>query len=249
MAIRALTGVFLVFATALAGCDGENPIRGPVAPSPAETLTSGPSPTPSLRAFVESSTGFSTTDVRDADDQVIRINSANELIWTPDGTRLKGYSVKTIQGSHGVVTFIEGSICDACYAFEVRFGTANGERRAYLTVDYGHDNPGTLVDVELAGGRLVVRATDVFAPGSYTLSGEVTEVVNGRVVPVVGVSVYRGMTTGWQGARTDQRGFYSLGGMYTSSDDVAVSDDKYRPFRQVVPINGDTRFDIRLDSR
>jgi hypothetical protein len=104
------------------------------------------------------------------------------------------------------------------------------------------------VDVELAGGSLVVTSTDVFAPGSYTLSGEVTEFVQGRVVPVVGVAVYRGMTTGWQEARTDHRGFYSLGGMYTSSDEVVVSDDYYRPFRQVVPINGNTRFDIRLDS-
>ena len=247
MARKALTAVVvLVLAQALAGCDGLSPARRFVAPSPAEPAPAAPPPPVTLRAFVESSSGFSTTDVRDADDQVIQINSANELIWTPDGTRLMGYGVRTFQGTHGVVTYIEGSICGGCDAFEVRFGTAGGQRRAYLTVDYGHDNPGTLVNVEVAGGRLVVTTTDVFAPGSFTLSGQVTEVVDGRMVPVPGVSVYRGMTTGWQEATTDQNGLYLLRGMYASSDQVATIKDGYLDSSQAVPITGDTRFDIRL---
>ena len=246
MAMRALTGVvLLVFAQALAGCDDQSSTPGPAAPSGIPP----PGATPTLRAFVESSSGFSTTDVRDAEDQIIQVNSANELIWTADGTRLKGYSVRTHQGTHGVVTFIEGSICGGCYAFEVRFGTAGGERRAYLTVDYGHDNPGTLVNVDVAGGKLVVTPTDVFAPGSYTLSGEVTEVLDGRVVPVADVSVYRGMTTGWQEAKTDESGVYRLRGMYTSSDEVSTIKDGYVDFSQFVPISGDMRFDIRLERK
>jgi hypothetical protein len=244
MTLRTRIGfVFLLFAQALSGCDRSGSTSSPGAPSP---VTVPPAP---LRSFVESSTGFSTTDVRDVDDQIIQVNTANELIWTADGTRLTGYSVWTFQGTHGVVTYIEGSICSGCYVFEVRFGTAGGERRAYLTVDYGHDNPGTLVDVEVAGGRLVVTPTDVFAPGSYTLSGVVTEVENGRVVPLAGVSVYRGMTTGWQEAKTDQRGVYTLRGMYASNDDLGASADGYEPFLQAVPITGDKQFDIRLVRR
>jgi hypothetical protein len=248
MAIRTLTGVvLLMLAQALAGCDGTNPVRGPVTPSPVEPPPAGPPPTPTLRAFLESSTGFSTTDVRDADDQIIQVNSANELIWTPDGTRLKGYRVSTLQGTHGVASYIEGKICPEGCTFEVRFGTSGGERRAYLTVDYGHDNPGTLVDVEIANGALVVTRTDQFAPGSFTLSGLVTEVIDGRAAPVAGVPVYRGFTTGWQEATTDQSGFYTLRGMYTSSDEVAIFAAAYQPFKQVVPISGDTRLDIRLE--
>jgi hypothetical protein len=37
---------------------------------------------------------------------------------------------------------VEGKICEEGCGFEVRFGSENGERRAYLTIDYGHDNPG-----------------------------------------------------------------------------------------------------------
>ena len=250
MALRALPGVvLLLFAQALAGCDGANPIRSPGAPTPPAPPPAAPPPAPTLRAFVESSSGFSTTDLRDADDQVIQLNTANELIWTPDGTRLKGYSVMTLRASHGAAYLIEGNICGGCYAFEVRFGTSGGERRAYLTVDYNHDNPGTLANLEVAGGKLVVTPTDVFAPGSYTLSGVVTEVVNGRAVPVAGVSVSRGTTTGWQGAKTDESGIYTLRGMYASRDEVAIIADGYRPFQHAVPISGDTRFDITLVRR
>ena len=78
----------------------------------------------------------------------------------------KGFRVTTLKGSHGPVSFIEGRIrCEGC-AFEVRFGTRDGERRAYLTVDYGHDNPGTVVDVEVVNGALVFTKTEGFASGT-----------------------------------------------------------------------------------
>jgi hypothetical protein len=246
MAIRALTGVvLLVLAQALGGCNDHGATPGPAAPS----RIPPPAPTPTLRSFVESSSGFSTTDVRDVDDQVIQVNTANELIWTADGTRLTGYNVTTHSASHGVVSYIQGSICPGDCVFEIRFGTSGGERRAYLTVDYGHDNPGTLVDVEVVNRALVVTKTDSYAPGSFTLSGVVTEVLGGRVVPVSGVWVFRGVTGGWQEAVTDQSGVYTLRGMYTSRDEVAIDDGAYQPFTENVPISGDTRFDIRVVRR
>ena len=242
MAIRALAGTaVLLLAQALVGCDGSTP--SPVAPSAAAQ------PEPRLASVTESSSGFTTTDLRDADDQIVRFTVNGQLIWAADGTRLSGFYVTTVPGTHGVVTYITGQICDESCVFEVRFGTSGGERRAYLTVDYGHDNPGTLVDVAVIDGRLRVSPTEKFAPGSYTLSGAVTEVVNGRVVPLAGLEVYRGVTGGWQVARTDNRGVYILRGMYTSSDDVGVTADGYQPFQQAVPITGDTRFDVRLVRR
>ena len=128
---------------------------------------------PTLVVFTELMTGFATSDLRDAQDQIVQLNSANELVWAADGTRLPGYRTNSfISGGHRH-QFIEGKICAAGCAFEVRFGTADGDRRAYLTVDYGHDNPGTVVDVEVAGSELLVTQTDVYPPGSPTLSGVV----------------------------------------------------------------------------
>lgn len=241
MAFKTLAGLALLV-IALVGCDASGPDRAPVAPSP----PAPPSATPTLRAFVESSSGFSTTDVRDADDQVIQVSAANELIWTADGTRLPGYSVTTQLEAHGLVSYIHGSICPEGCIFEIRFGASGGERRAYLTVDYGHDNPGTLVDVDVVNRALVVTKTDKYAPGSFTLSGAVTEVIAGRATPVAGVKVYRSVTGGWQGATTDPSGAYTLRGMYASSAEVAIVHNGYKRFTQILPISGDTRFDITL---
>lgn len=228
----------LLVAQALAGCNDHGATPGPGAPSPL--------PAPRLVSFEESSTGFSTTDLRDADDQIVQFTVNGQLIWAADSTRLFGYYVTTVPGTHGVVSYITGRICDQDCVFEVRFGTSGGERRAYLTVDYGHDNPGTLVDLAVVDGRLIVSPTDRFAPGSYTLSGEVTEVVSGRAVPVPGVAVSRAVTGGWQTATTDENGAYSLRGMYTSNDLVSVLEDGFLDFERPVPIAGDTRLDIRL---
>ena len=128
----------------------------------ARTQASSPSApkAPSLVVFTEpqSQPRFSTTDLRDAQDQIVQFNVAGELIWTADGTRLSGYRVGQ-DGWGNLQYWIEGKICPQGCAFVVRFGTKDGERRAYLTVDYGHDNPGTVVDVEVEGGALVVSQT------------------------------------------------------------------------------------------
>ena len=104
--------------------------------------------------------------VHDVQEQVLQLNTAGELIWTADGTHLSGYRVDRYPG----VSYIVGKICAEGCAFKIRFGTKDGQRRAYLTADYGHDNPGTLVDVEVSGGELVVTRTNIYVPGSFTLS-------------------------------------------------------------------------------
>ena len=55
-------------------------------------------------------TGFATSDLRDAQDQIVQLNSANELIWAADGTRLPGYRTNSLAGGHRH-QFIEGKIC------------------------------------------------------------------------------------------------------------------------------------------
>lgn len=105
------------------------------------------------------------SDLRDVQEQILHF-IAGDLIWTADGTRLSGYQLSSNDFGDGPRYFISGAICPEGCAFEVRFGTNDGERRAYLTVDYGHENPGTVVDVEVAAGALVVTQTSVFPPGT-----------------------------------------------------------------------------------
>lgn len=147
--------VLLVLAHGLAGCRGSEFLA-----APSSVAQSVPGPTPiRLVAFTDPASGFSTADVRDVQEQIVQFNTAAELIWTADGTRLPGYRV--------IANFFipADGICSFC-SFEVRFGTKDGERRAYLTFDYHHDNPGTIVDIDVVGGQLVMTKTDVPVPGT-----------------------------------------------------------------------------------
>src|SRR5207253_4580850 len=130
----------------------------------------------------------------------------------------------------------------------VRFGTRDGERRAYLTADYIHDNPGSLVDLEIAAGVLVVSRTNVFAPGTYTLSGVITEVTKTGQVPLESAGVWRldEEGSGYQVGTSDKNGFYELHGLYDGSRAIEVFKEGYDTLRSDVPINGETRFDIQL---
>jgi hypothetical protein len=231
--------LILVLATGLSGCDSDRGLRadrGIVATGPSSVSE----PAVVLRAFTDPATGFSTSDLRDAQDEIVQFNTANELIWAADGTHLPGYKL-------AASTYVE---CGPCAGwFEVRFGTKDGERRAYLTVDYGHDNPGSLIDLDVVGGALVARRSNVFPPGTYTLSGAITERTPTGSVPLEGVEVSRGYATGWIGATTDKNGFYEVHGLYDRTDVVSASKDGYERQETLVTVNGDTRFDMQLVRR
>ncbi len=171
----------------------------------------------------------------------MQFNTANELIWTADGTRLTGYSA-----SGG--NYIAAEKLCQCW-LEVRFGTRDGERRAYLTADYGHYNPGTLVDLELVGGAIVMKESNVYPPGTYALSGVVTEVTPAGPAPVEGASVSRSYGSGWQNATTDKNGFYQIQGLYDGTDKVSAGKEGYETEESDVTVRGDTRFDIQLGRR
>lgn len=135
----------LALAHGLAGCGGF------ASPSPVST----PSP---LAVFTDRESGFSTTDVRDVNEQIVRFNTAGELIWSADEARFPGY----LADGHVITA---DRICSGCY-FLVRFGTRDGDRRAYLTWsgDESDQHPATVLDVEVAAGRLVVSGTEVTVP-------------------------------------------------------------------------------------
>jgi hypothetical protein len=232
----------------VAGCSESSP-SAPTAVTTAVPPTS-PTTNDGLMAFTELSTGFSTSDLRDIDEQILQVTSGGELVWTVDGTRLSGYHVnRHVIDGVPIYWIGGGAVCREGCSFEVRFGVKDGERRAYVTADYGHDNPGTLVDVEVSHGALVVKRTEVFPPGTPSLSGVVFEERPGGNRPVSGVWVLLGISSGWRSARTDADGFYSIPGLFDFHGGVRVSRDEYHQQDIRVSINGATRLDVNLVKR
>ena len=229
----------------MTGCGASSPVV-PSESRPAPTPTSAATAT--LAAFVDDETGFQTSDLHDAQNQVIQINGGNELLWTADGTRLPGYRVTSGRFSDGRRHyFVEGRICEAGCAFEVRFGNDHGEQRAYLTVDYGHDNPGTVVDVEVIDRVLHVEQTRLYPPGTPTLSGIVTGKTARGPVALEGVEMWRAISTGWRLSRTDRHGFYEIPGLINGAASLEIRKSGYetRTVRDFV-VAGNTRFDLEL---
>jgi hypothetical protein len=203
--------------------------------------------------FREPATGFSTTDLRDAHDRIVQLAGNGDLIWTPDGTRLPGYEVTPDSSYWGPPTYFigprGGGTCRDFCVFSVRFGASNGERRAYLTIDYGHDNPGTIVDVEVRDRALVVNQTALYPPGTPTLTGRVTEMTATGEVPVAGASVWRSVPAGGQGVATDKDGNYKISGLIDGTDKVWASKEGYVTQTKDVAMQGDARFDVQLTRR
>ena len=73
------TTLLLTLLPALAGCDS----AAPSTPSPRRRRRRRPP-----RWWCLAISGFSTSDLRDAQNQVVQFNCNRELIWTADGTRL-----------------------------------------------------------------------------------------------------------------------------------------------------------------
>jgi len=90
-----------------------------------------------------------TPDVRDVNEQIVQFDTANNaLIWKADGRSFPGYP-------------ISGLFIRADRAFQVRFGTKDGERRAYFT----ETGPATICDIEVVNGVLTILPTNVPVPG------------------------------------------------------------------------------------
>jgi hypothetical protein len=79
----------------------------------------------------------------------VRFDTASiSLIWAADGRSFSGYPVS-------------GLFIRADRFFQVRFGTKDGERRAYFTETVAT----TICDIEIVGGQLVISPTNVTVPG------------------------------------------------------------------------------------
>lgn len=155
--------VLLVLILGMAGCGDSGSVSAPSAPSPVPQLAA-PSPVPQptpirLAVFRDPASEFSTSDVRDVQEQVVHFNTADELIWTADGTRFSEWLVDgSFIGYHHL----------GDHVFQVRFGTKDGERRAYLTWtdDRLRGAAATILDLWVDGrGDLIIAETSVPVPG------------------------------------------------------------------------------------
>jgi len=125
-----------------AGC-GSSPTSSTPPPPPAP-----PSPTV-LANFTDPKTSFSTQDVREAQRQIVRFDvSTNSLIWTLTGQKFTGYPVS-------------GNSIGSDRKFQVAFGMEDGEHRAYFT----EAATGTICDIEVLNGQLVILPTSQTVPG------------------------------------------------------------------------------------
>jgi hypothetical protein len=231
----------LLVACGLVSCS--NPVAPAPSAPPSPSGVSQPNPG-ALVVFKDPVTGLSTSDVRDARDHVVQFTTANELVWI-DGTHLPGHQVDG--PGHRVQSNTPEPSCQ-CWLV-VRFGATNADRRAYMTADLGHSNPGTLVDLEITGSALAVSWTNQFPPGTYTLSGVITEATATGLAPIENAEVWRldEEQSGWDHNTTDKNGFYQLHGLSDGSRRTTFSKEGYEKIEQAeVPVHGDTRFDVQL---
>jgi hypothetical protein len=119
----------------------------PATPTP-QPQTSPPAPV-QLATFQDPTSTFLTSDVRDVDGQIVRFDKAsNSLIWAADNRSFSGYPV-------------DGNFIRTDRAFQVRFGTENGDRRAYFTETVAE----TICDIQVSGAQLLILPTNVRVPG------------------------------------------------------------------------------------
>jgi hypothetical protein len=103
----------------------------------------------------------------------------------------------------------------------------------------------------------VIRQTNLFPPGTRTLSGyKVSGVVSGLtpngVKPIEGAFVmltYSGPRGDYQRTTTDTAGRFEIDGLYTGVDGFMVHKEGYQVLTQPVSIVGDTKVDLQLTPR
>ncbi|TDI34739.1 MAG: hypothetical protein E2P02_29380 [Acidobacteria bacterium] len=132
------TGALLL---AAACSDSSSPSAPTSAPPP-------PASTANLAVFSDPGSTFQTTDVFDSNGEVVRFNTVESaLLWVAGDLFFDGWVV-------------DGNILDEGRLYQARFGTADGQRRAYFTERVR----GTLCDLSVEDGFLRIRPTSLLPP-------------------------------------------------------------------------------------
>lgn len=111
-----------------------------------------PEADPALVRFVDPTTGFETHEVYDANRDIVHFDAEQgAMVWAASGDPVSGW---TISGAD--LSWDRSGV-----AFRVRFGTEDGERRAYFT----ETDAGTICDLDIrAEDALSIRATSQRPP-------------------------------------------------------------------------------------
>jgi hypothetical protein len=145
--MKAWTSILVVslLSGAVGGCGDSR-----IAPSPSPTPTPAPQPVV-LAVFADPvAPNGTTSDIRDVHEEIVRLDlTSGSLIWVADGRMFAGYPVSN------------GYFLRADRAFQVRFGTKDGQRRAYFT----ETGSATICDISVVGGTLVILPTNEPVPG------------------------------------------------------------------------------------
>ena len=192
-----------------------------------------------LLVFTDPASGFSTSEIHDAQEEIIKFNSVGDLLWS-DGTRFPGFIFDGVN--------IEAKRLCSCW-FEIRFGSRNGNRRAYLTATFAHEgNPGTVLDLERYGNGLLWHFTQVPAsePGPNTFSGVITEATAAGPVPLPGAGVFFSVGDGWRTAETDSDGRFEVPWLDNGFIEVVFQKAGYKSVTRQVSVTGHTRVDVQL---
>ncbi len=112
--------------------------------------TSGASSAANLVVFQDPDTSFSSSDVYDVDDEIVRFDSnTNSIIWAASDTSFQMGSWVT-----------SGNFLGATNFFQVRFGNVDGQRRAFFTETVN----ATICDIGIIAGSLSISGTNVTVP-------------------------------------------------------------------------------------
>lgn len=111
-----------------------------------DSPTSPPMPTLTLASFMDPM-GGSTNQVRDSEGDIVSFTTDGRLVWLPTMATFNGFPVS-------------GNFIGPTQGFEIRFGTENGQRRAYFT----ERGPGTICDIDIVNGMLNVSPTSLTVP-------------------------------------------------------------------------------------
>jgi hypothetical protein len=141
----------LVLLASAACSEASSASYGSVAP---DTTVSSilPSGDDTFVIFVDETTSFMTTEVFDADREIISFDPERRtLVFQATGEAVNGWSV-----TDGDLDWTRSGV-----PFRVRFGTEDGNRRAYFT----ERGPGTICNLNLAGpDSLGISATNERPP-------------------------------------------------------------------------------------
>ena len=126
----------------LAGC-GDTGLTTDSTPPPPP-----PAPGDSFAVFIDPNSDFQTVNVRDSENDIVRFDTAeNALVWTQSDLLFDGW-------------IVEGNFLGAGRPYLVRFGTVNGETRAYFT----ETGRGTLCELSVTNNELFIAPTDLLPP-------------------------------------------------------------------------------------